>query len=87
MIYSHKTHLIVQLIEPLSFLNDLTRIEEHGYLCTEQDILRARAPTTGIIEYPFDLDSIIFRYWKVLFNERKPPSRAKVQNTLQLIHG
>lgn len=40
------------------------RIKEPNYLPTEQDVLRARAPTTGIIEYPFDLDSIIFRYCK-----------------------
>lgn len=40
----------------------MARIESADYLPTEQDILRARAPTTGIIEYPFDLDSIIFRY-------------------------
>ncbi|XP_073984909.1 G protein alpha q subunit isoform X6 [Rhodnius prolixus] len=43
------------------YLSDLERIESPDYLPTEQDILRARAPTTGIIEYPFDLDSIIFR--------------------------
>lgn len=43
------------------YLSDLARIEAPDYLPTEQDILRARAPTTGIIEYPFDLDSIIFR--------------------------
>ncbi|XP_076169600.1 G protein alpha q subunit isoform X1 [Ptiloglossa arizonensis] len=43
------------------YLSDLERIEKSDFLPTEQDILRARAPTTGIIEYPFDLDSIIFR--------------------------
>ncbi|ODM98650.1 G protein alpha q subunit [Orchesella cincta] len=43
------------------YLSDLDRIGEPDYLPTEQDILRARVPTTGIIEYPFDLDSIIFR--------------------------
>ncbi|XP_018328197.1 G protein alpha q subunit isoform X2 [Agrilus planipennis] len=43
------------------YLSDLERIRDPSYLPTEQDILRARAPTTGIIEYPFDLDSIIFR--------------------------
>ncbi|XP_043478757.1 G protein alpha q subunit isoform X3 [Leptopilina heterotoma] len=43
------------------YISDLARIEAPDYLPTEQDILRARAPTTGIIEYPFDLDSIIFR--------------------------
>ena len=39
----------------------MERISEDGYLPTLQDILRVRVPTTGIIEYPFDLDSIIFR--------------------------
>lgn len=45
-----------------SYLSDLARIEMDDYLPTEQDILRARQPTTGILEYPFDLDGIIFRY-------------------------
>lgn len=53
-----------------SYLSDLERIKASEYLPTEQDILRARAPTTGIIEYPFDLDSIIFRY-KILTNQKK----------------
>ncbi|XP_023314440.1 G protein alpha q subunit isoform X9 [Trichogramma pretiosum] len=43
------------------YLTDLERIKEPDYLPSEQDILRARVPTTGILEYPFDLDSIIFR--------------------------
>ncbi|XP_050092842.1 guanine nucleotide-binding protein G(q) subunit alpha isoform X1 [Anopheles aquasalis] len=43
------------------YLSDMERIEKEDFLPTEQDILRARAPTTGILEYPFDLDSIIFR--------------------------
>ena len=28
---------------------------------TLQDVLRVRVPTSGIVEYPFDLDQIIFR--------------------------
>lgn len=44
-----------------SYLSDLARISAPEYLPTEQDILRARAPTTGILEYPFDLDGIVFR--------------------------
>ncbi|KAF0301782.1 Guanine nucleotide-binding protein G(q) subunit alpha [Amphibalanus amphitrite] len=43
------------------YLTDLDRIASKDYLPTQQDILRVRAPTTGIVEYPFDLDSIIFR--------------------------
>lgn len=43
------------------YLTDLDRIAKPDYLPTEQDVLRARAPTSGIIEYPFDLETIIFR--------------------------
>ncbi|XP_054089563.1 G protein alpha q subunit isoform X3 [Zeugodacus cucurbitae] len=43
------------------YLSDLERIEKEDFLPTEQDILRARVPTTGILEYPFDLDGIVFR--------------------------
>ncbi|KAF3845064.1 hypothetical protein F7725_008227 [Dissostichus mawsoni] len=43
------------------YLSDLDRIADPGYLPTQQDVLRVRIPTTGIIEYPFDLQSIIFR--------------------------
>lgn len=44
-----------------SYLTDLDRLAKPDYLPTEQDVLRARAPTSGIIEYPFDLETIIFR--------------------------
>ena len=45
-----------------SFISDSDRVADPNYLPTEQDILRSRVPTTGIIEYPFDLDGIVFRY-------------------------
>ena len=45
-----------------SYLDQTERISEPDYLPSLQDILRVRVPTTGILEYPFDLDSIIFRY-------------------------
>ena len=45
-----------------SYLTDIDRIKQHDYLPTQQDILRVRVPTTGIIEYPFDLEEIRFRY-------------------------
>lgn len=41
---------------------EIDRVAAHNYLPTEQDILRVRVPTTGIIEYPFDLEEIRFRY-------------------------
>ncbi|XP_017054141.1 G protein alpha q subunit-like [Drosophila ficusphila] len=43
------------------YLNDITRIERADYLPTEQDILRARVPTTGIHEYPFNLEGFLIR--------------------------
>lgn len=41
---------------------DLDRVAQPDYLPSVQDILRVRVPTTGIIEYPFDLEEIRFRY-------------------------
>ncbi|XP_075067123.1 guanine nucleotide-binding protein subunit alpha-14 [Mixophyes fleayi] len=43
------------------YLSDIDRISVPGYIPTQQDVLRVRVPTTGIIEYPFDLENIIFR--------------------------
>ncbi|KAL6096713.1 gnaq [Pungitius sinensis] len=43
------------------YLNDLGRIADPAYLPTQQDVLRVRVPTTGIIEYPFDLEDVVFR--------------------------
>ncbi|XP_019937501.1 guanine nucleotide-binding protein G(q) subunit alpha-like [Paralichthys olivaceus] len=43
------------------YLNDLDRIADATYLPTQQDVLRVRVPTTGIIEYPFDLENVVFR--------------------------
>uniref|UniRef100_A0A672N3W5 Guanine nucleotide-binding protein subunit alpha n=1 Tax=Sinocyclocheilus grahami TaxID=75366 RepID=A0A672N3W5_SINGR len=47
--------------QSIFYLSDLDRIAVPSYLPTQQDVLRVRIPTTGIIEYPFDLQSIIFR--------------------------
>ncbi|TRY54328.1 hypothetical protein DNTS_021304 [Danionella cerebrum] len=43
------------------YLNSLERIAKPFYIPTLQDVLRVRVPTTGIIEYHFDLQSVIFR--------------------------
>lgn len=44
-----------------SFLDDIERVIDPNFLPTLQDVLCVRTPTTGIIEYPFDLDGIVFR--------------------------
>ncbi|KAK2911496.1 hypothetical protein Q8A67_003629 [Cirrhinus molitorella] len=43
------------------YLDEIDRISAAFYLPTVQDILRVRIPTTGIIEYIFDLHTVIFR--------------------------
>ncbi|XP_077200854.1 guanine nucleotide-binding protein subunit alpha-14 isoform X4 [Paroedura picta] len=43
------------------YLSDMDRIGIPSYVPTQQDVLRVRVPTTGIIEYPFDLENTIFR--------------------------
>lgn len=37
------------------YLTDIDRIALPSYVPTQQDVLRVRVPTTGIIEYPFDI--------------------------------
>ncbi|XP_017315411.1 guanine nucleotide-binding protein subunit alpha-11 [Ictalurus punctatus] len=43
------------------YLDDLERLSGPLYVPTEQDILRVRIPTTGVIEYPFTISSVVFR--------------------------
>lgn len=54
--------LYTRLIYVCSYLSDIDRVTAAGYVPTQQDVLRVRVPTTGIIEYPFDLENVIFRY-------------------------
>jgi len=51
----------------ISFLNDTRRIEQADYLPTEQDILSARVPTTGVHQYYFKLPTNTFRYIYLIF--------------------
>ncbi|KAM3868161.1 guanine nucleotide-binding protein subunit alpha-14-like isoform 1-T1 [Diretmus argenteus] len=43
------------------YLTAMGRIAGPSYVPDLQDILRVRVPTTGIIEYPFDMENVIFR--------------------------
>ncbi|KAI0986024.1 hypothetical protein GJ496_010672 [Pomphorhynchus laevis] len=43
------------------YLGEIDRLATDDYIPNEQDILRLRVPTNGIIEYPFDLENIVFR--------------------------
>ncbi|XP_061782609.1 guanine nucleotide-binding protein subunit alpha-14-like [Nerophis lumbriciformis] len=43
------------------YLTDLDRISAPNYIPNEQDVLRVRIPTTGIIEYPFKIKGATFK--------------------------
>ena len=45
-----------------SYLPKIELVTTSNYLPTEQDILHARVPTSGINEYSFNLDKFFFRY-------------------------
>lgn len=47
---------------PSSYLSDLERLVTPGYVPTEQDVLRSRVKTTGIIETQFSFKDLNFRW-------------------------
>ena len=55
-----------KLITPLfSFLDDLDRLGAKDYQPTEQDILRTRVKTTGIVEVHFSFKNLNFKLFDV----------------------
>ncbi|KAJ8985100.1 hypothetical protein NQ317_019786 [Molorchus minor] len=65
------------------YLMEIDRVAAPNYLPTEQDILRVRVPTTGIIEYPFDLDEIRFSYLSDLERIKAPEYLPTEQDILR----
>uniref|UniRef100_A0A8R1IC75 Uncharacterized protein n=2 Tax=Caenorhabditis japonica TaxID=281687 RepID=A0A8R1IC75_CAEJA len=47
------------------FLENFSRITEKGYLPTEEDILKSRVPTSGVIQYKIMLKNFNFRIFDV----------------------
>ena len=45
----------------LSYLNDLERISQSSYVPTQQDVLRTRVKTTGIVETHFTFKELFFK--------------------------
>ncbi|XP_059400125.1 guanine nucleotide-binding protein G(q) subunit alpha-like isoform X1 [Carassius carassius] len=66
------------------YLSDLERISLPGYVPSQQDVLRVRVPTTGIIEYPFDLENIIFSYLSDLDRIADPSYLPTQQDVLRV---
>lgn len=44
-----------------SYLNDLDRISQQNYIPTQQDVLRTRVKTTGIVETHFTFKDLYFK--------------------------
>ncbi len=44
-----------------SYFSDIARITAPSFVPNEQDILRSRAKTTGIIETEFEVEGLYFR--------------------------
>lgn len=58
-----------------SYLSDLERLVTPGYVPTEQDVLRSRVKTTGIIETQFSFKDLNFRYDPALASSLWGPVR------------
>ena len=50
---------------PFSFLDDLDRLGKKDYMPSEQDILRTRVKTTGIVEVHFSFKNLNFKLFDV----------------------
>lgn len=55
-----------------SYLNDLDRISVPTYVPTQQDVLRTRVKTTGIVETHFTFKDLHFK-WALDFNQNIEP--------------
>ena len=59
---TYKRRAEFQLNDSASYYFDaIERIAAEDYIPTEQDVLRSRAKTTGIIETEFEVDGVKFR--------------------------
>ena len=61
LIQWHWGHLLTCNFHFLSFLDDLDRLGAKDYQPTEQDILRTRVKTTGIVEVHFSFKNLNFK--------------------------
>lgn len=58
---SHLNILSLPLPPFSSYLNDLDRISQATYIPTQQDVLRTRVKTTGIVETHFTFKDLHFK--------------------------
>lgn len=66
----HGSPLVHVIFLPLSYLNDLDRICELNYVPTQQDVLRTRVKTTGIVETHFTFKDLYFKWVQLLLTRK-----------------
>ena len=59
--FATKTVLSVVFLFSFSYLNSLDRLTQADYIPTQQDVLRTRVKTTGVVEMAFTLKNHRFR--------------------------
>lgn len=59
--------LTIHLFPSNSFLDDLDRLGAKDYQPTEQDILRTRVKTTGIVEVHFSFKNLNFKWVNLIY--------------------
>lgn len=57
--------MLIKFLLSNSFLDDLARLGKKDYMPTEQDILRTRVKTTGIVEVHFSFKNLNFKLFDV----------------------
>lgn len=76
----HSPASLVPFCSLRSYLNDLERIARADYIPTQQDVLRTRVKTTGIVETHFTFKDLHFKYvqpfYFCLFQGKKIPFPA-----------
>lgn len=60
-----------------SYFTEMERLLDPGYVPIEQDVLRSRVQTTGIIETSFRVNKLIYRY--AALSESGTEGRAHVR--------
>lgn len=76
LVCKHLSYL--SLFSTLSYLNDLDRISHGAYVPTQQDVLRTRVKTTGIVETHFTFKDLHFKW-------EQPPPFVQSLNCIYMI--
>ena len=82
-------YVFLPLFYIFSFLDCLDRLGQPNYMPTEQDILRTRVKTTGIVEVHFNFKKLNFRYkiaWEWLGTCLFRDIRIKNRSTPSILH-